>query len=1209
MAANLNPFEDQDHQEWLDDEIETTIPSAIKSPTPSESLEITWDIVASKLLKDNFILTALELHTELVESGRELPRLRDYFSNPGNFERTKEDTPSPTLPRTSSVQTFDSLDFARYSDDGERQVDERVAVLEFELRKAQENIKSLRATLTREAESEIVTPNRQKKEDLGNKQDDNIRPLEKKALNFLINEYLLSNNYKLTSVTFAEENEDQDFEDWDDVGLNMPKPPGVVQLFRDYGTHTSPACETQDKSCQADLDSKKYTEMLQEWDSLQNQLETKVEELENELHLLRQERDTLSQQVDILKIGSSRASAAITPVAAVKPQMLESKDALPGGRQAMPSQERHESSVFGQLESSPSSENLTAKGSMCEVNGYTAVVDMTDGSTFEETVPGLEQESACDIDSISVQENEVVEVSIPTNGKNNPRDTSWDAASGTENTKTCSKNGDITSRGINTTEKSFFGDSGLSRHLSATFQKALQQTAFRVSKDNRIVSEMSYLSKSDGIEVVSMLGRCLPHIVPNVLLGKREELIPLILATAMLHPDSKERDRLLNILFNLIKKPDDDQRQMILTGCVVFAEHVGAERLVEELLPQCWEQISHKYVERRLLVAEACGALASYLPPEMLSSLVLSMLQQMLLDDKDDDVRDAVVRSLGLLLGFITDADKYTQAYDLLQISLRDPSEKVQHTALQILLPSFAIWSFELGRLEHQLVHSTLRDLEDIVKGALALQKTNSSTTLPLNETRFLLLLSVLQELLPFLFICVSETCPSSSVQPEDGFLLDVSYMPPSSSNLSDMHVIAGGEGRLLGLVQQYESHIQQEWFEPWDQLNWLVNNLIPRMLEVMMGVGLSLPRVVSALCTFFYRFCRMFGKTFTYKKVKLKFKELVDLPEECLDSQVSMGHTAITTCIVPVYASGVLLSFSTEESRKEVSLFLKKVLCTLAFCQTSLDSLRAAFLQLKSDSANHELLLGVLWDGVVHSASVVRATAASLFELLIQGVSDALISHRVVPALVTLANDPEVSVRMATIPSLGGIIENVTIREVLDRVYMQLQTFFDDPMYREHHAVLVELIRTLARCGPNAEPKFQDEFILPRLAAIASANNQTGNETKKADIARQLFDAYSAMSCCFLNEQLIQEAMLPGLRCLRQDLASTAPEHEEVVSSMIRDYEAKLMARPESYNQDKLRTSSVTSGSGEDMKARVMSRIKDTTAKANISNIFTRKK
>ena len=55
-------------------------------------------------------------------------------------------------------------------------------------------------------------------------------------------------------------------------------------------------------------------------------------------------------------------------------------------------------------------------------------------------------------------------------------------------------------------------------------------------------------------------------------------------------------------------------RQMILTGCVAFAQHVGPERVESELLPQCWEQITHKFPERRLLVAEACGALAPYLP-------------------------------------------------------------------------------------------------------------------------------------------------------------------------------------------------------------------------------------------------------------------------------------------------------------------------------------------------------------------------------------------------------------------------------------------------------------------------------------------------------------------------------------------------------------------------------------------------------------------
>lgn len=33
-------------------------------------------------------------------------------------------------------------------------------------------------------------------------------------------------------------------------------------------------------------------------------------------------------------------------------------------------------------------------------------------------------------------------------------------------------------------------------------------------------------------------------------------------------------------------------RQMILTGCVAFARHVGPTRVEAELLPQCWEQVN-----------------------------------------------------------------------------------------------------------------------------------------------------------------------------------------------------------------------------------------------------------------------------------------------------------------------------------------------------------------------------------------------------------------------------------------------------------------------------------------------------------------------------------------------------------------------------------------------------------------------------------------
>lgn len=39
-----------------------------------------------------------------------------------------------------------------------------------------------------------------------------------------------------------------------------------------------------------------------------------------------------------------------------------------------------------------------------------------------------------------------------------------------------------------------------------------------------------------------------------------QELIPVILCTAIHHPEAKERDNLLHMLFNLIKRPDEDQR-------------------------------------------------------------------------------------------------------------------------------------------------------------------------------------------------------------------------------------------------------------------------------------------------------------------------------------------------------------------------------------------------------------------------------------------------------------------------------------------------------------------------------------------------------------------------------------------------------------------------------------------------------------------------
>ena len=139
---------------------------------------ITLDEVAKKLIKEGLHLTALELQAELLRNqGQEVPTIRDFFSKSGSKLTSQSFSTSTPLKATSqsnddgkfggtqahqlqvgsrldsrnrspSMQTFDSLDLARCSDDGAENTSEKIALLEFELRKAKETIKSLRSSLT-----------------------------------------------------------------------------------------------------------------------------------------------------------------------------------------------------------------------------------------------------------------------------------------------------------------------------------------------------------------------------------------------------------------------------------------------------------------------------------------------------------------------------------------------------------------------------------------------------------------------------------------------------------------------------------------------------------------------------------------------------------------------------------------------------------------------------------------------------------------------------------------------------------------------------------------------------------------------------------------------------------------------------------------------------------------------------------------------------
>ncbi|XP_069561637.1 RAB11-binding protein RELCH homolog isoform X3 [Brachyistius frenatus] len=1108
----------------------------------SAETRVSVDVIAAQLLRDQYILTALEFHTELLEAGRELPRLRDYFSNPGNFERQSGTPPAKDqvlgpggpLNRAGSISTLDSLDFARYSDDGNRESDERVAVLEFELRKAKETIQALRANLTQAAESEGPSQERKNFKSSPEIQEP-IRPLEKRALNFLVNEYLLKNEYKLSSITFSDENDDQDFELWDDVGLNIPKPPDLLQLYRNCGSTLPSPRDTVEVSVGVDFGDLPGNCITQDppkkSDLSQQQQREVVQELEYQISLLNNDKQSLAEQIKKLH---SEIQTLKRTVSSPPPATLDL-----------------------------SSQNISNPPSYSTTTGC---------STDPLSVPQKDNGQYLDIRGVSEPEND----------PNTPS---------TQNTL----QPHLQSHNKLKSQPPVQFDQP-NRKLSPAFQQALLSFC-RMCSDSRLGAEVSRIADSEE-SVMLMLGRCLPHIVPNVLLAKREELIPLILCTACLHPEPKERDQLLHILFNLIKRPDDEQRQMILTGCVAFARHVGPTRVEAELLPQCWEQINHKYPERRLLVAESCGALAPYLPKEIRSSLVLSMLQQMLAEDKADMVREAVVKSLGIIMGYIDDPDKYSQGFELMLLSLGDPSERVVSAVHQVFIPAFAAWTTELGTLHTSLMPSLLARIEKLL-----MQGEHG-----LDEHKLHVFLSALQSLIPPLFAVVLQNAPFTSRAKLHGDIpaIEVTRFPRPASPLQDVATIIGSREMLSALLLLYDHQLEHEGTTGWESLLWVVNQLLPQLIEIVGRINVTSTTCVHEFSRFFWRFCRTFGKIFTNTKVKPQFQEILRLSEENVDA--SAGNGILTKATVPIYATGVLTCYNQEEDRKLLVGFLEDVMTTLSLSHAPLDSLKASFVELGANPVYHELLLTVLWYGVVHTSALVRCTAARMFELLVKGVNETLVAQRVVPALITLSSDPEISVRISTIPAFGTIMETVTQKELLERVKMQLASFLEDPQYQDQHSLHMEIIRTFGRVGPNAEPRFRDEFVLPHLHKLALANNSQTVESKRIDIATQLFEAYSALSCCFISEEVMVNHFLPGLRCLRADMEQLSPEHEVILSSMIKECEIKVENRGMSDAQGSM--SIASSLVGEDAKTKFLSKMGQlTTSGAMLANVFQRKK
>ena len=69
--------------------------------------------------------------------------------------------------------------------------------------------------------------------------------------------------------------------------------------------------------------------------------------------------------------------------------------------------------------------------------------------------------------------------------------------------------------------------------------------------------------------------------------------------------------------------------------------------------------------------------------------------------------------------------------------------------------------------------------------------------------------------------------------------------------------------------------------------------------------------------------------------------------------------------------------------------------------------------------------------------------------------------------------------VRCSSISPLASIIENCNNKEILERVYIQLQSFLSDPIIKDEYLLQIELLKTFKRISTKVNNKFREECNL----------------------------------------------------------------------------------------------------------------------------------
>eukprot|EP01125_Pyxidicula_operculata_P014832 TRINITY_DN4991_c0_g1_i1.p1 TRINITY_DN4991_c0_g1~~TRINITY_DN4991_c0_g1_i1.p1 ORF type:complete len:1331 (+),score=329.11 TRINITY_DN4991_c0_g1_i1:371-4363(+) len=661
--------------------------------------------ISQFLLNNSYLLTALELYQESLERGNVIQSLNEYFLQDEYLNNL------PKLP--NRVQSSkEHLTEDAYQN--------RISLLEYDLRQERQNLQTLRAELQNLLPSELQVSD----PELTNSP---TTTFERNTLNYCVQKYLIDAGFKLTAISFSQEANEDSLDDWRQLGelygIKDFKPPNLRLLYRYFvgrgaNKYEFGFKEALDKSIQ---ENQTLTKQLEELRGLLSETNEQLTKYKDRYQHLKEENETLSKKVKDLSIvpplkDNLKPPSGITAVVNLdvpvkstpkKPILIEPL------AESFKTPERNSLATSQTIESSPPNQASELSDSQSIQN--TTGVNSSQPQIFSPS-PALPDTNTSTVQVVTGEQSSDKDQNEETT-TTKPSTTEYQEQTISENPGSEPEQNNVNKIEENKEEPSENQTTSPSSSTIATASTTTSTSTTTTTEEtsiNKKERNFSSLFKSDDIshsgyiaqqvfalrsvqsssQLIDIISQSLPRITKGVILNKRDELLPVLLVAICWNPDEKQRLNLTHLLFNLIKIPNEEQRRVIMAGCVWLATLSDQDRTANELLPQCWEQIDSAYEERRILVAESCGSLAPHVKPELRLSLLLSILLE-LSPDPQPLVREAVSKNLAKLLLTEKNCDhtkKYSQLEEFVIKFLRDDSHDTRETTKRILLPIFLDW-------------------------------------------------------------------------------------------------------------------------------------------------------------------------------------------------------------------------------------------------------------------------------------------------------------------------------------------------------------------------------------------------------------------------------------------------------------------------------------------------------------------------------------